>query len=138
MTIEKAIEFGKIFLKSIENEKGSATYEFVEMAVKMMEKEPCEDAISRQAVDTLIDELARAISDERCYLPQRGRDTGAIMQNILDLPSVTPQPKTGHWIKEWNIDHFEQVCSECGCGEHFKSNYCPNCGRRMLEGSDEK
>ena len=40
MTLEKAIEFGKIFLKSIENEKGSATYEFVEMAVKMMEQEP--------------------------------------------------------------------------------------------------
>ena len=39
MTTEKAIEFGKIFLKSIENEKGSATYEFVETAVKMMEKE---------------------------------------------------------------------------------------------------
>ena len=39
MTTEKAIEFGKIFLKSIENEKGSATYEFVEMAVKMMEQE---------------------------------------------------------------------------------------------------
>jgi hypothetical protein len=45
MTTEKAIEFGKIFLKTIENEKGSATYEFVETAVKMMEQEPCEDAI---------------------------------------------------------------------------------------------
>jgi len=40
MTLEKAIEFGKIFLKSIEDEKGSATYEFVDMAVKMMEQEP--------------------------------------------------------------------------------------------------
>jgi len=40
MTTEKAIEFGKIFLKSIESEKGSATYEFVETAVKMMEQEP--------------------------------------------------------------------------------------------------
>ena len=43
MTLEKAIEFGKIFLKSIEDEKGSATYEFVETAVKMMEQEPCDD-----------------------------------------------------------------------------------------------
>lgn len=40
MTTEKAIEFGKIFLKSIEDEKGSAIYEFVETAVKMMEQEP--------------------------------------------------------------------------------------------------
>ena len=38
MTLEKAIEFGKIFLKSIENEKGSATYEFVETAVKALKK----------------------------------------------------------------------------------------------------
>ena len=38
MTTEKAIEFGKIFLKSIENEKGSATYEFVEMAIKALEQ----------------------------------------------------------------------------------------------------
>jgi len=40
MTTEKAIEFGKIFLKSIESEKGSATYEFVEMAIKALEQEP--------------------------------------------------------------------------------------------------
>jgi hypothetical protein len=38
MTTEKAIEFGKIFLKTIENEKGSATYEFVEMAIKALEQ----------------------------------------------------------------------------------------------------
>ena len=38
MTTEKAIEFGKIFLKSIEDEKGSATYEFVETAVKALKK----------------------------------------------------------------------------------------------------
>ena len=38
MTTEKAIEFGKIFLKTIENEKGSATYEFVETAVKALKK----------------------------------------------------------------------------------------------------
>ena len=50
------------------------------------------DLISRQAVDTLVDELARAISDERCFI-SRGRSTGTIMQDILDLPSVTPQPK---------------------------------------------
>jgi formamidopyrimidine-DNA glycosylase len=39
MTLEKAIEFGKIFLKTIADEKGSAIYEFVETAVKMMEQE---------------------------------------------------------------------------------------------------
>lgn len=41
-------------LEELDDEKGSATYEFVEMAVKMMEQEPCEDAISRQAVLDLV------------------------------------------------------------------------------------
>lgn len=54
MTTEKAIEFGKIFLKSIENEKGSATYEFVETAVKMMEQEPVLDKI-REEIEALIE-----------------------------------------------------------------------------------
>jgi hypothetical protein len=56
------------------------------------------DAISRKAVDTLVDELARAISDERDHI-SRGRSAGEIMQDIIDLPSVTPKQKTGKWIK---------------------------------------
>ncbi len=48
------------------------------------------DCISREAVDTLVDELARAISDERCCM-SRGRSTASIMQDILDLPSVQPK-----------------------------------------------
>jgi hypothetical protein len=52
------------------------------------------DLISRQAVDTLVDELARAISDERCFM-SRGRSTGEIMSDILNLPSVENK---GEWI----------------------------------------
>ena len=59
---------------------------------KVREQEPCEDCVSRHAVNVLVDELARAISDERCFL-SRGRSTASIMQDILDLPSVTPQSK---------------------------------------------
>lgn len=66
--------------------------EALEMAIKALEQGSCEDCISRQAVNILVDELARAISDERCFV-SRGRDTGKIMQDILDLPSVTSQQK---------------------------------------------
>lgn len=45
MTTEKAIEFGKIFLKTIEDEKGSATYEFVETAIKALEEQSTLDKI---------------------------------------------------------------------------------------------
>ena len=58
---------------------------------KALEQEPCEDAVSRQAVNELVDELARAISDERSCI-SRGRSTATIMRDILHLPSVTPQP----------------------------------------------
>ena len=87
--------------------------EALDLAIKALDQEPCEDAISRQAVDTSIDELAIAISDERCYLPQRGRDTGAIMQNILDLPPVTPQPKTGH-CKDCKYFEYDSVAKVDG------------------------
>ena len=48
------------------------------------------DLISRQAVKTLVDELARAIRYERYFIP-KGRSTETIMQDILDLPSVEPE-----------------------------------------------
>lgn len=63
--------------------------EALDLAIKALEQQPCEDCISREAVNVLIDELARAISDERCFI-SRGRSTATIMQDILDLPPVTP------------------------------------------------
>ena len=71
--------------------------------------EHCEDAISRQAVNILVDELARAISDERCCI-SRGRSTATIMQDILDLPSVNPQEpildKIRAEVKALNQDYY--------------------------------
>lgn len=65
----------------------------IDEAIKALEQQPCEDCISRQDVNDLVEELARVISDERCCI-SRGKRT--IMQDILDLPSVTPKEKTGH------------------------------------------
>ena len=97
--------------------------------IKALEQEPCDDAISRQAVDTLVDELARTISDERCCV-SRGRSTATIMQDILDLPSVRPQePKTGHWIKM----PIGFKCSNCNELEDRTTKYCPNCGDKKVE-----
>lgn len=76
--------------EEIHREKEQAYMQGYEDACKKYRKEPCEDAVSRQAVDTLVDELARAISDERCCI-SRGRSTATIMQDILDLPPVKPQ-----------------------------------------------
>ena len=67
-----------------------STYGGVSWGGTYKPQEPCDDAVSRRAVNILVDELARAISDERCCI-SRGRSTATIMQDILDLPSVKPQ-----------------------------------------------
>ena len=64
------------------------------------------DVINRQDVNTLIDELARAISYERSFM-SIGRSTGEIMHDILNLPSVTPQP-VGH-CKECKYFEYDSV-----------------------------
>lgn len=116
-----------------QNESAEEWYKlFVE---KLEEQQPC-DAISREAVNTLVDELARAISDERCCIPQRGRSTGDIMHDILDLPSVTPSRHKGHWIikDRYYHDTITAECSECGreveiptCMSELMYNGCPYC-----------
>ena len=61
-------------------------------------------------------------------------------KRIKELPSVTPQPKTGHWIEKDGFDGDTYYdCSECG--ESWTTiegtpwdnqyNYCPNCGAKM-------
>ena len=89
--------------------------------------EPCEDAISRQAVLDIVSNPLNIRLD-------------AI---IKELPPVTPQPKTGRWINRHiiankTIDMI--VCSECG--EEFSYDaetgvseykYCPHCGAKMEE-----
>jgi hypothetical protein len=71
MTTEKAIEFGKIFLKSIEDEKGSATYEFVEMAVKALKGKDILDKIRAE----ILEEKEWAYADfERYKVEYLGQD----------------------------------------------------------------
>ena len=98
-------------------------------AIKALEQEPCEDAISRKAVLKVIDGWY-----------EQNRDT----ENIEDLlilivymSSVQPSRK-GHWIKE---NPFSlSVCSECGnnaFGYHgfdeTRTDFCPHCGADMRE-----
>ena len=55
---------------------------------------------------------------------------------IKKLPSVLPKAKEGHWIKEdRGRVEYSAVCSECGNSTFWseKSNFCPNCGCRMIE-----
>lgn len=49
---------------------------------------------------------------------------------------VKIEPKTGHWIE--NVPEYQNIdppyiCSECGHSNLIKTNYCEQCGCKMVE-----
>ena len=98
--------------------------ENLEAISKMLEQEPCEDAISRQAVLDVI---------------EREEFKGDAISEIEKLSSVIPQPKTGHWntyeLAQGGINEKWLECSECMWSNALliPRNYCPKCGARMIE-----
>lgn len=87
--------------------------------------ESCEDAISRQA------------AIDAC-LNGWNKDYKEIVEEIRALPPVTPAEKVGRWIKEDEDDSF-WLCSECGQPqwELYGIHYCPGCGAKMQEVTNE-
>ena len=92
------------------------------------EQEPCDDLISRKAVDKYI---ARLLSG---YLYDGERERLEIFSAYLwELPSVTQ--KSGKWLKH----SYARKCSGCGSvtcwtddeGTPIPDKYCPNCGAKM-------
>lgn len=108
-------------------------------AIKTLGQAPCEDAISRQAALNAISRigLCKCSTNEIQAIDECLRATEA-------LSPVTPQPKTGHWIKygipRCGEQHYK--CTSCGYYINFgqwgelytkEFKYCPNCGLRMVE-----
>jgi hypothetical protein len=101
-------------------------------AIKALEQEPCEDAISRQAVLDIVDGYSVSQSNVEDI-------TQDIISDIMVLPPVTPQPKIGHWILTSDDDCEYCTCSECGYqnGENWMIGsvikFCQECGAKMVE-----
>lgn len=89
MTREKAIETLSI-IKAYEIDnfiRGAEDREAIEMAIKALEQEPCEDCISRQAVIDAIEKTKSAITtDGEIYVAKINAE-----MNVQQLPPVTPQ-----------------------------------------------
>ena len=97
-------------------------------SIKVPDKEPCEDAVSREAV--------LAIAGDSCLDLDNYEDTKAFCNEIKELPFVVHTQKLGRWIF---VDkaHEHVRCSECGYGnvdllDGKPHNFCPNCGSFMM------
>lgn len=60
-----------------------------------------------------------------------------LSKRIKSLPSA--EPKTGEWIYNVDNESISELwnCSECGQWSFAKTNYCPNCGKRMKGENNE-
>ena len=106
--------------------------EALEMAIKALKQESCEDCISRQAVLDVI---------------ERKQLKGDAISEFEKLPSVEAEPKKGYWILNDNqgmhaVGYLTYHCSECGREIYSKYHgkislleecpYC-QCGAKMAE-----
>ena len=129
---------------TIENRDGIMDYgeteqlaEALEIALEALKAEPCEDAVSREAVLEVVNNPLNIRLDKI----------------IEDLPPVTPKQRTGHWEMPQLDDgmsdpiYYQVRCSECGFDldpqtwhmelhQYGADKYCPNCGAKM-EGESE-
>jgi rubrerythrin len=145
MTNEEAINVLNDYDINFERHTAEAIAEAHEMAIEALETQPSEDCISRQAA---IDALWKALHEyedktENQFSESKELDVADWFQHrifvqnmsdidrqtILNLPSVSSQPKTGHWTHDGSYWKNRWICSECGYKFYDEqSKYCPNCG----------
>ena len=107
----------------------------VEEIMLPLEQQPCEDAISREAVLEIQIKYAEHMGATKYW---------QMRDDIRALPSVTPTRPTGKWIAD--VDRWGDIvttvngyrCSECNTFNADKDNFCPNCGARMEESEGDE
>ncbi len=96
---------------------------------RLREQKLCNDCISRQATVDAFNAFADEVNQDT--------DIHEAIEIVLNLPSVTPAEKVGHWEwKQYDIA-FPEIgnyhCSSCDAVGKNGDNYCPNCGAKMQE-----
>lgn len=103
--------------------------EWLKELKQLREQEPCEDAVSRQAVL----DMATVIETD----DYSGNEIMKVVDtdDIKALPSVAPARKKGRWIPHRaKYDKTASVyeCNICHKNNGFEnSKYCPHCGAEM-------
>lgn len=129
----------------------NARREALSMADEALRCKPCEDAVSRDLMTNTLGATCIAKRDEKGDL--------VALCSIDHLPSVTPKPRTGHWIRIGDRDFgcgdiVICKCSECSSEKEFIGKFeleghrlvidmdrvykfCPYCGAKMAESEDK-
>lgn len=145
MTKEEILN-GLYDIKSWHCNGNSEMYRTIAEAIKVLEQEPCEDVISRQAA---IDAFERFIHE--LGIEDKPYNYGEMALSDKNVPPVNPQPKMGHWeklpykaIEADGTILFSHVCDSCRGIAYFRKSlgkivgglFCPNCGARMEESEE--
>lgn len=97
--------------------------------LKALEQQPCEDAVSREAVKEQMIKYGYLAPDM------------TVTEFVEGLPSVTPTRPNGEWIINKDKD---TVCSNCEepifkyqkVDFDYRPHFCPNCGADMRGDAD--
>lgn len=118
--------------KEVLNDLDKTTVDACEGAIKLLEQEPCDDAVSRKEVQK---EFVEWMNSSEDYYEHPVR----FIRSLISLPDVTTIRPKGHWIEQ--IDHEENcrtlICSNCDRpalhdGDSiWKHKFCPHCGAKM-------
>jgi hypothetical protein len=111
----------------------------IKEAIKVLEQETCEDAISKASVFEIMGNLMSIPYECDRQITEKG--VSESMDEVRELPPVTPTRKKGKWIKEMSWlgwDGCSYQCSECGRSIHLDTEvedlidypYC-HCGVEM-------
>ena len=113
----------------------------LDVAIKALEQEPCDDCISREATIDAIYKKYIGGKDAIKNAPINDLYADGLeeaVDAVWDMPSVQPTRPTGKWKKYLDEGGFLQCeCSNCGLITNEPDNYCPNCGARMGESEKE-
>lgn len=112
----------------------------LELIDKYAEQDPCDDAISRQAV---LDNIKNGFHWESVNGITAETVLKQVIHDVEIMPSVQQEPKSGHWIY---TEYHTWCCSECGGNPHKWTGFVPNkdgmkmrwkycnlCGAKMVE-----
>ena len=102
--------------------------DYTDIAIQVLEQ-PSEDCISREM----------AIDVVRKWFDKIKLNGDICLDGIVSLPSATPQRPKGKWLDKkttikgaHGLAYGRYSCSVCKRKQPSKTNFCPNCGAKMV------